>query len=59
MRITGIEVRNFRSIGSEPVVLVPWRKCNMLVGQNNSGKSNVLRLCVDDSNALLRFGLPP
>ena len=42
MRLTGIEIRNFRSIGAEGVVLNPWRKCNILVGQNNSGKSNVI-----------------
>jgi len=42
MRLTGIELRNYKSIGDEPVVLVPWRKCNILVGQNNAGKSNVI-----------------
>ncbi len=43
MRLSGVELRNFRSIGAEPVVLRPLRKCNILVGQNNAGKSNVLR----------------
>jgi hypothetical protein len=43
MRLTGIELRNFRSIGDDPVVLTPWRKCNILIGQNNAGKSNVIR----------------
>jgi len=43
MKLTGIELRNFRSIGGEPVVLTPWRKCNILIGQNNSGKSNVIK----------------
>ncbi len=43
MRLAGIELWNFRSIGDEPVVLNPWARCNILVGQNNSGKSNVLK----------------
>jgi AAA15 family ATPase/GTPase len=43
MRIAGISLRNFRSIGEKPVELCPWRKCNILIGQNNSGKSNVIK----------------
>jgi energy-coupling factor transporter ATP-binding protein EcfA2 len=43
MRIVGISLRNFRSIGEKPVELCPWRKCNILIGQNNSGKSNVIK----------------
>lgn len=43
MKLSGIEIHNFRSIGGEPVVLNPWRKCNILVGRNNAGKSNVIK----------------
>jgi predicted ATP-dependent endonuclease of OLD family len=43
LKLTGIEISNFRSIGDMPVVLVPWQKCNILVGRNNTGKSNVIR----------------
>lgn len=43
MRLSGFEIRNFRSIGSDGVLLHPWKKCNILVGKNNSGKSNVIR----------------
>jgi hypothetical protein len=43
MRLAGIELRNFRSIGEEPIILKPWNKCNVLIGQNNSGKSNVIK----------------
>ncbi len=43
MKLTGIKLRNFRSIGAEGVDLTPWKKCNILVGKNNSGKSNALR----------------
>jgi len=43
VKFAGIELRNFRSIGAQPVLLTPWRKCNILIGQNNSGKSNAIR----------------
>jgi AAA15 family ATPase/GTPase len=43
MKLAGIELRNFRSIGTAPVILTPWRKCNILSGQNNAGKSNVIK----------------
>lgn len=43
MRLSGIELKNFRGIGSKPVVLRPWLKGNILVGQNNSGKSTIIK----------------
>ncbi len=43
MRLTGIEIKNFRSIGSTSVSLKPLRKCSILVGRNNAGKSNVIK----------------
>lgn len=43
MKLTGIELQNFRSVGMTPVVLKPLQRCNILVGQNNTGKSNVIR----------------
>ena len=43
MKLSGIEIRNFRSIGNDSVELKPWKKCNILIGQNNAGKSNVIR----------------
>lgn len=42
MKLIGIEIRFFRNIGGEPVVLMPLRKCNILVGKNNVGKSNTI-----------------
>jgi len=54
MKLIGIELRNFRSIGDEPVVLTPWRKCNILIGQNNSGKSNVIKAVQRISNIFTR-----
>ncbi len=43
MKLSGLKIQNYRSIGSEPVVLTPWKKCNILIGQNNAGKSNIIR----------------
>jgi AAA15 family ATPase/GTPase len=43
MELVGIEISNFRSIGEEPVVIYPMQKCNILIGKNNVGKSNVIR----------------
>ena len=43
MKFTGFGLKNFRSIGSEWVVINPLRKINILIGKNNSGKSNIIR----------------
>jgi AAA15 family ATPase/GTPase len=43
MYLYGIEISNFRSIGKEAVILSPLHKCNILIGQNNAGKSNIIR----------------
>jgi hypothetical protein len=43
MRLSGFAIKNFRSVGDKFVTLKPLKRCNILVGQNNSGKSNVLR----------------
>src|SRR5262245_15975536 len=43
MKLVAIELRKFRSIGEKSVILDPWRKCNILIGRNNIGKSNVIK----------------
>lgn len=43
MKITHWGISYFRSIGEKPVMLDLTKKINVLVGANNSGKSNVLR----------------
>lgn len=40
--IKSVELMNFRSIGEEPVVLNFNKQINVLIGANNSGKSNVI-----------------
>ena len=49
MKLTKVGFGNFRSIGSEFVVIDLEKKINILAGANNCGKSNVLR-------ALMWFG---
>jgi len=43
MKLTGLTIRNFRSIGAEGVTLNPLKQCNIVIGRNNAGKSNVVR----------------
>src|SRR5436309_7469027 len=42
MFIEGIGISNFRSFGRETQYMGPFEKINLFVGQNNSGKSNIL-----------------
>ena len=44
MKIIQIGFANFRSVGSSPVLLDMRKRVNLLIGANNSGKSNVLVL---------------
>jgi len=44
MKIGRLGFANFRSIGSEPIVLDLQRRINLVIGANNSGKSNVLEI---------------
>lgn len=40
----GFGVTGYRSFGPEPQFLYPLEKINLIVGRNNAGKSNILRL---------------
>jgi hypothetical protein len=42
MKLLRVGFANFRSIGPEPVILDLTKRVNLLIGANNSGKSNVL-----------------
>jgi len=43
MKLTAVGFTNFRSIGDMPVWLDLTNKVNLLIGPNNSGKSNIFR----------------
>jgi len=43
MFIEAFAIAGYRSFGSEPQRIGPLAKINLFVGQNNSGKSNILR----------------
>lgn len=42
--LTGFGVSGYRSFGPDPQFIEPLAKINIFAGQNNSGKSNILRL---------------
>jgi energy-coupling factor transporter ATP-binding protein EcfA2 len=42
--LAGFGVRDFRSVFGEPQVIAPLQTVNLLAGQNNTGKSNMLRV---------------
>ncbi|MFN0080780.1 MAG: AAA family ATPase [Prosthecobacter sp.] len=43
MKFTHLGISHFRSIGETPVIIDLSKKITILVGQNDCGKSNVLR----------------
>lgn len=47
MFIDGIGISGYRSFGQEVQRIGPFKKINLIIGQNNSGKSNVLRFLKD------------
>ncbi|WP_369541547.1 AAA family ATPase [Rhodococcus opacus] len=51
MLLHGLCVRGFRSFHGDLQVIAPLGKITLIAGQNNSGKSNVLR-CAHQMDAL-------
>jgi predicted ATPase len=50
--ILGFGLAGYRSFGPEVQRIGPCRKINLIIGQNNSGKSNVLRFIHDQYNKI-------
>lgn len=48
MFIDGFTISGYRSFGNEPQKIGPFGKVNLLAGQNNSGKSNILLFLARD-----------
>ncbi len=47
-KLTGFGIGNYRSFDKDGFVLQDFKKMNVLIGKNNSGKSNVLRyFCIE------------
>jgi AAA15 family ATPase/GTPase len=59
MFIDGIGISNYRSFGSEHQYIGPFSKINLIIGQNNSGKSNVLLFLSKHYNKLLGSATNP
>ncbi len=55
MFIDGIGIASYRSFGDDIQFIGPCRKVNILIGQNNSGKSNILRFLTNHYRELMRL----
>ncbi len=51
--IDGIGIGGYRSFGSSLQRIGPFQKVNLFVGQNNSGKSNILRFLKNHHNKII------
>ncbi|MBY8157928.1 AAA family ATPase [Vibrio fluvialis] len=49
MKLSGFSFSGYRSFGGEKAVIAPLKKINFLIGSNNSGKSNVMRLICEQT----------
>lgn len=58
MKLTHVGFANYRSIGSDFVWIDLTRKVNVVIGPNNSGKSNILRACTWLNADRLKEGEP-
>lgn len=54
MFIDGFTISGYRSFGNEPQQIGPFGKVNLLAGQNNSGKSNILLFLAKDFKKFLK-----
>jgi predicted ATP-dependent endonuclease of OLD family len=54
MFIDGIGISNYRSFGPETQRIGPFGKMNLIIGQNNSGKSNILLFLKDYYGPVLK-----
>ena len=43
IKVTGIEIRNFRSYKDRENIVTGIKDLNIVVGKNNVGKTNILR----------------
>lgn len=43
MQLTGFGFSGYRSFGDELTIIGPLKKVNLIIGQNNAGKSNIIR----------------
>ena len=58
MFIDGIGISGYRSFGQEVQRIGPFKKINLIIGQNNSGKSNVIRFLKEHYPNLAKRACP-
>lgn len=51
--LQGIRIANYRSFAPSLETIGPFKKINLFVGQNNAGKSKVLKLLVERYRAMV------
>lgn len=59
MKIKSIEALNFKSFGNEPVVIDLDKSLNIIVGENNVGKSNCVKIIRKIIDLLQNSGFTP
>ena len=53
MFIDGVGISDYRSFGADLQAIGPFAKINLFIGQNNSGKSNILTFLTQQFNKIL------
>jgi AAA15 family ATPase/GTPase len=53
--INGFGFSGYRSIGDELVKIAPLKKINLIIGQNNSGKSNIITFLKNHYSSLADY----
>lgn len=50
MQLTGFAFSNYRSYGDDLIKIAPLKKINLIIGKNNSGKSNIINFLANQYN---------
>ena len=57
MILNGIAISGYRSFNGHIQFLSPLAKINLIIGKNNSGKSNILRFINNHLSAYINFSI--
>lgn len=59
MPLNGFAFSGYRSFGNELAKIAPLKKINLIIGQNNSGKSNIINFLYDHYSLLIQEATQP
>ncbi|AZS49641.1 ATP-binding protein [Entomomonas moraniae] len=54
MQLKGFGFAGYRSFGNELALIAPLKKINFIIGQNNSGKSNIIKFLHEQTGTLIK-----